>query len=51
MLGDPEAGMTYELTAIAIVVIGGTNLMGGRCGIGLTFMGTMTIGYLDLLTY
>lgn len=45
--GDPEAGMTYELTAIAIVVIGGTNLMGGRGGIGLTFVGAMTIGYLE----
>lgn len=45
--GDPEAGMTYELTAIAIVVIGGTNLMGGRGGVGLTFMGAMTIGYLE----
>jgi len=45
--GDPEAGMTYELTAIAIVVIGGTNLMGGRGGIELTFIGAMTIGYLE----
>jgi ribose transport system permease protein len=45
--GDPEAGMTYELTAIAIVVIGGTNLMGGRGGIGLTFIGALTIGYLE----
>lgn len=45
--GDPEAGMGYELTAIAIVVIGGTNLMGGRGGIGLTLLGTLTIGYLD----
>ena len=45
--GDPEAGQTYELTAIAIVVIGGTNLMGGRGGIGLTFIGAMTIGYLE----
>lgn len=45
--GDPEAGMTYELTAIAIVVIGGTNLMGGRGGIGLTLIGTLTIGYLE----
>ena len=45
--GDPEAGATYELTAIAIVVIGGTNLMGGRGGIGLTLIGTLTIGYLD----
>ena len=44
--GDPEAGIAYELTAIAIVVIGGTNLMGGRGGIGLTLIGTLTIGYL-----
>jgi ribose transport system permease protein len=45
--GDPEAGNTYELTAIAMVVIGGTNLMGGRGGITLTLLGAMIIGYLD----
>jgi ribose transport system permease protein len=45
--GDPEAGMGYELSAIAIVVIGGTNLMGGRGGIPLTIIGTLTIGYLE----
>jgi ribose transport system permease protein len=45
--GDPEAGAGYELTAIAIVVIGGTTLSGGRGGIGLTLLGTLTIGYLD----
>ncbi len=45
--GDPEAGTGYELTAIAIVVIGGTSLTGGRGGIGLTLIGTLTIGYLD----
>ena len=45
--GDPEAGMAYELTAIAIVVIGGTSLRGGRGSIGLTLLGTMTIGYLE----
>jgi ribose transport system permease protein len=45
--GDPEAGAGYELTAIAIVVIGGTTLTGGRGGIGLTLLGTLTIGYLD----
>ena len=45
--GDPEAGAGYELTAIAIVVIGGTSLMGGRGGIALTLIGTLTIGYLD----
>ncbi|MDH7513603.1 MAG: ABC transporter permease [Clostridiales bacterium] len=45
--GDPEAGAAYELTAIAIVVIGGTSLMGGRGSIGLTFVGAMTIGTLE----
>lgn len=45
--GDPEAGAGYELTAIAIVVIGGTSLAGGRGGIGLTLLGTLTIGYLE----
>jgi len=45
--GDPEAGVSYELTAIAMVVIGGTHLMGGRGGIPLTLLGTLTIGYLE----
>jgi ribose transport system permease protein len=45
--GDPEAGMGYELSAIAIVVIGGTNLMGGRGSVLLTLLGTLTIGYLE----
>lgn len=45
--GDPQAGVTYELGAIAIVMIGGTNLMGGRGGIGLTLLGTLIIGYLE----
>ncbi len=45
--GDPEAGAGYELIAIAMVVIGGTSLMGGRGGIGLTLLGILTIGYLD----
>lgn len=45
--GDPETGMGYELIAIAMVVIGGTSLMGGRGGMGLTLLGVLTIGYLD----
>jgi ribose transport system permease protein len=45
--GDPEAGAGYELIAIAMVVIGGTSLMGGRGGMGLTLLGVLTIGYLD----
>jgi ribose transport system permease protein len=45
--GDPEAGVGYELIAIAMVVIGGTSLAGGRGGIGLTILGILTIGYLE----
>lgn len=45
--GDPEAGVGYELIAIAMVVIGGTNLMGGRGGMALTLLGVLTIGYLE----
>jgi len=45
--GDPEAGFTYELSAIAMVVIGGTSLRGGRGGIWLTLLGVLTIGYLE----
>jgi len=45
--GDPEAGTGYELTAIAMVVIGGTSLAGGRGGVGLTLVGALTIGYLE----
>lgn len=45
--GDPEAGVSYELTAIAIAVIGGNSLAGGRGGIGLTLLGALTIGYLE----
>ncbi len=45
--GDPEAGSTYELSAIAIVVIGGTSLRGGSGGIWLTLLGILIIGYLE----
>lgn len=45
--GDPEAGAAYELTAIAMVVIGGTSLSGGRGGMLLTLLGVLTIGYLE----
>lgn len=44
--GDPETGMGYELDAIAMVVIGGTSLSGGRGGISLTLIGALTIGTL-----
>lgn len=42
----PATGTTYELTAIAVVVLGGTSLMGGRGGIGGTIIGAFVIGVL-----
>lgn len=45
--GDPEAGATYELTAIAMVVIGGTSLQGGRGSVWLTLLGVLIIGSLE----
>jgi ribose transport system permease protein len=45
--GDPEAGNAYELSAIAMVVIGGTSLRGGLGSIGLTGLGILIIGYLE----
>jgi len=45
--GDPETGMAYELDAIAMVVIGGTTLAGGKGSVILTLIGVLTIGYLQ----
>jgi len=42
----PTAGTTYELTAIAAVVIGGASLMGGRGSIRNTLLGAFVIGFL-----
>ena len=42
----PASGETYELTAIAAVVLGGTSLMGGRGSIGGTIIGAFVIGVL-----
>jgi ribose transport system permease protein len=45
--GDPETGTGYELDAIAIVVLGGTSLLGGRGSIPQTLLGALTLGYLQ----
>ena len=45
--GDPESGQTYELTAIAMVVIGGTTLTGGEGGVKYTLLGALIIGCID----
>lgn len=43
----PTAGTTYELTAIAAVVIGGAALTGGRGTIQGTMLGAFVIGFLS----
>ncbi len=43
----PTAGVTYELTAIAAVVIGGAALTGGRGNIRGTMLGAFVIGFLS----
>jgi len=45
--GRPDDGLGFELDAIAAVVIGGTNLMGGRGGVGGTLVGALIIGVLN----
>jgi ribose/xylose/arabinose/galactoside ABC-type transport system permease subunit len=51
--GLPQAGTSYELDAIAAVVIGGTSLSGGRGRLWGTLVGVLIIGVvnngLDLL--
>ncbi|WP_279483624.1 ABC transporter permease [Aureimonas sp. SK2] len=42
----PTAGTTYELTAIAAVVIGGAALTGGRGNVRGTMLGAFVIGFL-----
>ena len=44
---QPNAGISYELDAIAAVVIGGTSLSGGRGTILGTVLGAMIIGVLN----
>lgn len=43
----PTAGITYELTAIAAVVIGGAALTGGRGNVKGTLLGAFVIGFLS----
>ena len=42
----PATGQTFELNAIAAVVLGGTSLMGGRGTVGGTLVGAFVIGVL-----
>jgi erythritol transport system permease protein len=43
----PATGETFELNAIAAVVLGGTSLSGGRGGVGGTLIGAFVIGVLS----
>jgi erythritol transport system permease protein len=43
----PATGEFFELNAIAVVVLGGTSLMGGRGTIGGTIIGAFVIGALN----
>jgi erythritol transport system permease protein len=42
----PATGQSFELNAIAAVVLGGTSLMGGRGSIGGSLVGAFVIGVL-----
>lgn len=44
---QPTAGTSYELDAIAAVVVGGTSLMGGRGTLFGTLVGALIIGVLN----
>jgi erythritol transport system permease protein len=43
----PATGTSFELNAIAAVVLGGTSLSGGRGTIGGTIIGAFVIGVLN----
>lgn len=43
---DPNAGIGFELQAIAAVVVGGTSLMGGRASVVGSFLGVLIIAVL-----
>ncbi len=45
--GQPNAGIAYELDAIAAVVIGGTSLLGGRGTVTGTVIGVLIIGVIN----
>lgn len=47
MSGQPNAGIGFELDAIAAVVLGGTSIVGGRGSIIGTLIGAVTLGVLN----
>lgn len=47
MSGQPNAGIGFELDAIAAVVLGGTAITGGRGSVVGTLIGALTLGVLN----
>jgi ribose/xylose/arabinose/galactoside ABC-type transport system permease subunit len=47
--GNPNAGVAYELDAIAAAVIGGTSLAGGKGSVFGTVVGALALGILSNL--
>ncbi|HCT06956.1 MAG TPA: ribose ABC transporter permease, partial [Pseudomonas sp.] len=47
MSGQPNAGVSFELDAIAAVVLGGASIAGGRGVIVGTLLGAMLLGVLN----
>jgi ribose transport system permease protein len=47
MSGQPNAGIGFELDAIAAVVLGGTSITGGRGSVIGTLVGALTLGVLN----
>lgn len=45
--GDPTAGQNYELMAITAVILGGTDLFGGRATVFGTVLGALCLGTLQ----
>jgi ribose transport system permease protein len=44
---DPNAGVGFELSVIAAVVVGGTSLLGGRGSVVKSFLGVMIVATLE----
>ena len=44
---EPNAGIGFELTSIAAVIIGGTSLTGGEGGVQRTFVGVLILGVIN----
>ncbi len=46
-IGDPNAGLGYEMTAITMVVVGGTSMSGGKGSVIGTFFGMLMLSIMQ----